>query len=170
MDPTKSRGPSRRQPSEPQKTRIHVRRRTKGQIATKRQLGKREAYLMRQQRVAERAVRARPQPTYETALSAQLAPKLSDRDQAKIVEFPRPFRHPLPPDAIPLHKIRHVYVFPWRGAWSWFETDESGGTGEDGLTKQAAIEKALAYVFGCAATMEIVNSDPDHGDPFSGWA
>ncbi len=83
----------------------------------------------------------------------------------QVVRFPRRYRRPLPRDAIPRGKSRHVWVFPWRGAWAWAEVDEEGGMSEDGLTKAAAINEALSFVFEFAATMEVRNADPDCGDP-----
>ncbi len=55
MDPNKSGGPLRFQPSEPQKTRTKVRLQSRREITTKRPSRKRAGFLIRQQRVAERA-------------------------------------------------------------------------------------------------------------------
>jgi hypothetical protein len=77
---------------------------------------------------------------------------------ATLIEFPRPFQHPLPPDAIPW-KSRHVIVFPHAGAWAWEEHDEGGGGGASGLTKREALKVALDYVLEDNATLEVLAHD-----------
>ncbi len=77
---------------------------------------------------------------------------------APIIQFPKGFRHTLPPDAIPRGRERHVYVFPSRGAWAWQECDEDGGSLVDNLTKSEAIDQAMEWVAKYNATLSIHNN------------
>ena len=84
----------------------------------------------------------------ETALGRSLPAcprKAGGEPMGALVKFPKPYRHPLPPDAF-AWKQRHVIVFPCEGAWSWLMTDVSGGAGGEGLSKWDAINEALIWV------------------------
>jgi hypothetical protein len=76
-----------------------------------------------------------------------------------VVPFPKPYRHPLPPDAIPRGRERHVVVFPRRGKWSCLDSDDGGCSQADGMTKERAIQAGLEYVMEMTATMEVINHD-----------
>ena len=78
-----------------------------------------------------------------------------------IVHFPKPFRHPLPADAIPSGKKRHAVVFPFEGAWAILETDETGGSFFTGLTKARALASGIEVVEIYRGTLSVVNRNID---------
>jgi hypothetical protein len=76
-----------------------------------------------------------------------------------VVEFPRRYRHPLPPDAFPW-KGRHCVVHPYEGKWAYYMSDEGGGAAEHGLTRHQAISAVLEWVLEDDATLTISDVDP----------
>ena len=77
---------------------------------------------------------------------------------AALIQFPRPFRHPLPADAI-AWRSRHVVVFPHAGRWAWLMTDDWGGAGDENLSKIEALQVGLQYVVEDHATLQVIADD-----------
>lgn len=78
-----------------------------------------------------------------------------------IIRLPVQFRRPLPSDAFPKGRERHVVVFPDDGAWCVMETDEDGGSLVTGLTKEQAVYDAVETVMVYRGTMEVRNTPLD---------
>lgn len=80
---------------------------------------------------------------------------------SNVVCFPKPFKCPLPADAIPQGKDRHAMVFPWEGKWAMIETDDGGGSYVTGLTKEQAVQGAVELVMQYRGTMCLRNEPPE---------
>jgi hypothetical protein len=78
-----------------------------------------------------------------------------------VITFPKAYRKPLPPDAIPAGRERHAIVFPYNGKWSFMEMDEGGGNLIGGLTKRQAIISAVELVLDYCGTLEVRNTPMD---------
>lgn len=64
-----------------------------------------------------------------------------------VVPFPKPFRHPPPPDAIPNGRASMVEIVPWDGGW-WAIGMDNGGAMmlAQRAPKEQAIEAGLRWV------------------------
>jgi hypothetical protein len=78
-----------------------------------------------------------------------------------VIQFPRRYRHPLPEDAIPRGRDRHVLVCPLYDKWVVVEQDESGGFLTSGMTKSQVITAALETVMTYNGTKQVLNHNPD---------